>query len=134
MNFLVTNASLSMFEVGNTIDWSGFGFNVKAVAAYMMQGFQQGDGDRLVSILPIEDEAILRERLGEVVGTTDTFGNYFKIVSEAEAFAERDRLKVANDLAEEVCRNTPTDDDIFKAQQLKLLTEINMKLGGGANV
>ncbi|MEG1204985.1 MAG: hypothetical protein RSD74_00965 [Angelakisella sp.] len=133
MNYFITNEPLSILEEAERINWTGFGFSVQEVSKAVGKGFQQQDGERTVSILPIANEALLQERLGTLPKTTED-GGYYRIITEAEAIAERDRLKAANDLAEEVRRNTPTDDDIFKAQQLKLLTEINMKLGttGGA--
>ncbi|MEG0854332.1 MAG: hypothetical protein RSF82_10695 [Angelakisella sp.] len=134
MNYFITNMPLAMFEEHGRINWEGFGFSAVELSKAVNQGFQQNDGTKTVSILPIADEALLRERMGVQLDVIQEDGDYCRIITEAEAMAERDRLKAINDAIAVEKANTPTDDDIFRAQQLKLLTEINMKLGGGANV
>lgn len=129
MNYFTTSASLMLLDEGGQINWTGWGFDVHQVGQAISKGYQQQDGEKLISMLPIADEELLRERLGELADSEDELG-YYRIVPEAEAVAERDRLKAINDAADEVRKNTPTDDDIYKAQQLLLLTQIAVKLGG----
>lgn len=133
MRYFWTTAPLSIMEEAERINWTGWGFNVAEVSRAVALGYQQQDGNELVSILPIADEELLREKLGARADSEDELGCY-RIVEEAQATAERDRLKAINMAAEELRRNTPTDEDIFRAQQLKLLTQINIKLGGTQNV
>lgn len=134
MNYFVTNKPITILEEAGRINWTGFGFSVNEVSRAVSQGFQQQDGEQFISILPINDEELLRRRMGAALNETDSEGGYCRIIPQEEAVETRDRLKAVNDALAEVRANTPTDDDIFKAQQLKLLSEINMKLGGIQNV
>lgn len=134
MKYFLTNAPLSIFERGNRIVWEDFGFNPTDIGNAVRAGFQQQSGIDIVSILPIENEAILKEMLGDLIGTTDSFGFSYSIISEEDAIAERNRLQAINEAEVERQRNTPTDEDIFRAQQLLLLTQISLKLGGEKNV
>lgn len=133
MNYFVTNAPITFMETSGQIDWVGWGFNAQQISRAVSQGFQQAEGNAIVSIFPIHNQETLANRLDEAENILDS-SCYYRMVDESTAIAERDRLKAINDAAEELRKNTPTDEDIFKAQQLLLLTDISLKLGGATNV
>ena len=134
MNYFVTNASLMVLEEAGVIDWQGYGFDPRQVSRAVSNGCQQMDNGKLVSMLPIADEELLRTKLADYLECgEDSFG-YYRILPEAEAMALRDSLKAVNDAEAARLANIPSDEDTYRAQQLLLLTEISNKLGGASNV
>lgn len=132
--YLKTNAPLSFMEAGNGLDWVGWGFLPQQVAAAVQNGFQQTNVEgRVMSILPIANVELLKSRLSELP-EFERQEYIFEILDESEAISLRDEYQTAAAAEAERQRNTPTDEDIFRAQQLLLLTQISLKLGGEGNV
>lgn len=130
--FYTTEPLMYVFGPGE-FRFSSFGMEDRQVALAVQDGFQQPgeDGKGVVSILPISDEKLFGSKLGHLL---EQANDTYKVLSEAEAIAERDRLKQLAQAREEVEKNIPTEEDIYKAQQLLVLSEINNKLGGLAHV
>lgn len=130
--FYTTQPLMYVFGPGQ-FTFSSFGMEDRQVALAVQDGFQQPgeDGNGIVSILPITDEELFRSRLGHLLEEGSAM---YKLLSEAEAIAERDRLKGLEEERQAALQSAPSDEDIYKAQQLLLLAEINNKLGGIASV
>lgn len=130
--FYTTQPLMYVFGPGQ-FTFGSFGMEDRLVALAVQEGFQQPgeDGNGIVSILPITDEGLFRSRLGHLLEEGSTT---YKLLTEAEAIGERDRLKGLAEERQAAEESLPSDEDIYKAQQLLLLAEINNKLGGIAGV
>lgn len=118
---------LDFFFGEGGIDWVGHGFSIPLIREAVKAGFQwTNDNDDLVSLFPISDEITFNTAFGPFL---ENYPIMCRCVTEEEAVAERDAHKAAADAAAEEAANTPSQEDIYKAQQLLLLTEISNKLG-----
>lgn len=84
----------------------------------------------IVTIFPVSDMELLQQTVQNHQYVLDA-GYYFEVISEEQAISLRDTLKAANDEAERQNALTPTDEDLYRASVLKLLTEIKMSGQGG---
>lgn len=120
---------LDFFFGTGVIDWEGHGFFIPLIREAIKAGFQwTNDNGDIVSLFPVSDEITFNTVFGPLL---ENYPIMCRCVTEEEAISERDVHKAAADAAAEEAANTPSQDDIYKAQQLLLLTEISNKLGDG---
>ena len=132
MTYFKTNAPLaSLLFGGGKPAWDTCGLSAVMVAKAVREGFQQRDSDgNIVTIFPVSDMELLQQTVQNHQYVLDA-GYYFEVISEEQAISLRDTLKAANDEAERQNALTPTDEDLYRASVLKLLTEIKMSGQGG---
>lgn len=120
---------LDFFFGSGSIDWEGAGFSIPLIKEAVKGGFQWSDENgNLISLFPISDMIRFNSYFSDALANLPQMCH---TVSEDEAVAERDAHKVVADAEAEAARNTPSEEDVYKAQQLLLLTEICNKLGDG---
>lgn len=135
MKYFYTNAPLSAsLDLSIEEDYEKNGLNKRDIILAMAAGFQQMDGDKVVTLLPISDEAMFMEAVKDSLGNDGKYGYIFQVVEEAQAISIRDKLIEANKQTSLVeSPKTPTDEDLYRASVLKLLTEIKVVQQGGEN-
>ncbi|WP_071431828.1 hypothetical protein [Angelakisella massiliensis] len=129
MKYLYTNVQLGdLLAVNGKIIWETNGFSVTQVRKRTTQGYVR-DGS-FVSLLPAADEGTLSAALSE---KTLEEGEFARIIDEAEAAPIREEILAVRKEEEEAAALTPTDEDLYRASVLKLLTELKMNQQGGAS-
>ena len=129
MKYLYTNVQLGdLLEVNGIIHWEQLGFSVKNVRGKQLQG--EDSSGNFISLLPVEDEDCL---MGHLAGVQLESAEFAQIIDEAEADPIREDILAVRQAAQESAALTPTDDDLYRASVLKLLTEIKMNEQGGAS-
>lgn len=132
MNYLYTNeqlGSLLIMPSGAPIDWAYFGSSITAMSKAVSKGFQQPDGDDMISFMPIVNEEAFYAALGDKLrDEPDEEGLFARVVTEEFAVAERDRLKAINEAkAAEAAKRAPMSD----SEKLDLLIEAQADMIGG---
>lgn len=118
---------LDFFFGNGGIDWESHGFSIPLIREAVKAGFQwTNENSELVSLFPVSDEIAFNSAFGPFL---EKYPVMCRCVNEDDAVAERDAHKTAADAEAEEAANTPSQEDIYKAQQLLLLTEISNKLG-----
>lgn len=130
-NWVQFKGDLDFFFGNGSIDWEGAGFSIPLIREAVKAGFQWTDeNSELISLFPITDMIAFNSYFAEFL---TKYPAMCSIVTEDAVVAARDAHKVIADAEAEVAANTPSQEDIYKAQQLLLLTEISNKLGAGDN-
>lgn len=134
MKYFYTNAPLNASLVlDNEDDYEQNGLKKQDIILAIAAGFQQMDADKVVTLLPISNEERFREVVKDSLANDGKYGYIFQIIEEAKAVEIRDALiEVNKNLSSSEETKIPTDEDLYRASVLKLLTEI--KMGGGTNV
>ena len=148
LNWLYIEGNLGMV-FGNQsggVNWEGYGFSVAGVGWAVANGYQKtNENGVMVSLFPIEDEEIFRQSVGvfldqlaQLRSQVDASAlppwqqipgdQQIRVVTQEECDAIHARLVALEAARQEEEALTPTEEDIYKAQQLLLLTEINNKL------
>ena len=84
------------------IDWARCGFDKKAVARAVQEGFQGWEtNERYISLLPIANETKFDNELGALVAQPGTDEVFNKKVTEAQALQIKATLKAHPDPIEE---------------------------------
>lgn len=127
MKYFYTNCQLAdLFDGGNGINWEAVGFSAAAIRKDCTQG--NDSLGQFVSLLPVADEEILTACLsGKYLGE----GEFTRIIDETEAAPIKTDILAVRQAQEEAAALTPTDEDLYRASVLKLLTEIKMSGQGG---
>ena len=124
MKYLYTNAQLGdLLEVNGRIHWEENGFSIPQIRKYQVQG-TDGSGN-FISLLPVKDEGVLSTVLTEK--TLDS-GEFARVIDEAEATTIREEILAVRQAEQEAAALTPTDEDLYRASVLKLLTELKMNV------
>ena len=129
MKYLYTNVQLGdLLEVNGRIHWEQLGFSVKNVRGKQIQG-EDSEG-RFISLLPVENEEALMGKIANVQLETAEFA---QIIDETQAQSIKGDILAVRQAAREAAALTPTDEDLYRASVLKLLTELKMNVQGGAS-
>ncbi len=129
MKYLYTNVQLGdLFETNGTICWENFGFSVPQIRKYHLQG--QDSSGTFISLLPVAEEEALAAVLTEKALEE---GEFARIIEETEAAPIKEDILAVRQAQEEAAALTPTDEDLYRASVLKLLTEIKMNGQGGTD-
>ena len=124
MKYLYTNVQLGdLLEVNGRIHWEQLGFSVKNVRSKQIQG-EDNEG-RFISLLPVENEEALMGKIANVQLETSEFA---QIIDETQAQAIKGDILAVRQAAREAAALTPTDEDLYRASVLKLLTELKMNV------
>ena len=127
MKYLYTNVQLGdLLEVNGKIHWEQLGFSIKNVRSKQMQG-EDSEG-RFISLLPVDNEAVLAEHIAGAALESEEFA---RIIGEEEAEPVRADILAVRQAAKEAAALTPTDEDLYRASVLKLLTEMKVNQQGG---
>ena len=127
MKYLYTNVQLGdLLEVNGRIHWEQLGFSVKNVRGKQIQG-EDSEG-RFISLLPVENEEALMGKIANVQLETAEFA---QIIDETQAQSIKGDILAVRQAAREAAALTPTDEDLYRASVLKLLTELKMNVQGG---
>lgn len=127
MKYLYTNMQLGDLLTSNgKILWATHGFSVPQVRKHTTQG-ETRDGS-FISLLPVADESVLSATLAE---KSFESGEFARIIGEAEAAPIREEIMAVRQEKEEAAALTPTDEDLYRASVLKLLTELKVNQQGG---
>ena len=127
MKYLYTNAQLGdLLEVNGRIHWEENGFSIPQIRKYQVQG-TDGSGN-FISLLPVKDEGVLSTVLTEK--TLDS-GEFARVIDEAEATTIWEEILAVRQAEQEAAALTPTDEDLYRASVLKLLTELKVNQQGG---
>lgn len=131
VNWVQFKGDLDFFFGSGNIDWEGAGFSIPLIREAVKAGFQWTDeNNELISLFPITDMIKFNSYFAEFLVS---YPAMCSLVAEDDAVAARDAHKIIADAEAEAAANTPSQEDIYKAQQLLLLTEISNKLGAGDN-
>lgn len=129
MKYLYTNAQLGdLLEVNGIIHWEQLGFSIKSVRSRQIQG--EDSSGNFISLLPVENEAVLAEH---IAGVQLEPSEFVRIVEEEEYETVKADILAVRQAQEEAAALTPTDEDLYRASVLKLLTEIKMNGQGGTD-
>lgn len=127
MKYLYTNAQLGdLLSVNGIIHWEQLGFSVKNVRGKQIQG--EDSSGSFISLLPVDNEAVLAEHIAGVALESEEFA---RIIGEEEAEPVRADILAVRQAAKEAAALTPTDEDLYRASVLKLLTEMKVNQQGG---
>lgn len=132
MNYFYTNAPLDgVVPVNKDEELENTGLRKKDIILAIDLGFQQIYEGKVITLLPIYNEVrfndFIKDRLLE-----DGKFYIFKIVTEEQAIKIRDEIIEKNKEKEIEIIKSPSENDLYRATIIKLLTEI--KLGGNRNV
>ena len=128
MKYFYTNCQLGdLFDGGNGINWQAAGFSAAAIRKDCTQG--PDSSGQFISLLPVADEETLTACLS---GKALAEGEFAQIISETAAAPIKADILAARQAAREAAALTPTDEDLYRASVIKLLTEIKMNGEGGA--
>lgn len=132
MNYFYTNAPLDgVVPVNKDEELENAGLRKKDIILAIDSGFQQVYEGKVITLLPIYNEVrfndFIKDRLLE-----DGKFYIFKIVTEEQAIKIRDEIIEKNKEKEIEIIKSPSENDLYRATIIKLLTEI--KLGGNGNV
>jgi len=84
------------------IDWEKCGFDKKAVARAVQEGFQGWEtNERYISLLPIADIGKFNAELGAIIAKDDTDEVFNKKITEAQALQIKATLKKHPDPVQE---------------------------------
>ena len=129
MKYLYTNIQLGdLLEVNGIIHWEQLGFSIKSVRSRQIQG--EDSSGNFISLLPVENEAVLAEHIARVQLEPPEF---VRIVGDEEYETVKADILAVRQVREEAAALTPTDEDLYRASVLKLLTEIKMNGQGGTD-
>ncbi|WP_274952620.1 hypothetical protein [Angelakisella massiliensis] len=129
MKYLYTNIQLGdLLEVNGIIHWEQLGFSIKSVRSRQIQG--EDSSGNFISLLPVENEAVLAEHIARVQLEPSEF---VRIVGDEEYETVKADILAVRQVREEAAALTPTDEDLYRASVLKLLTEIKMNGQGGTD-
>lgn len=129
MKYLYTNIQLGdLLEVNGIIHWEQLGFSIKSVRSRQIQG--EDSNGNFISLLPVENEAVLAEH---IAGVQLESGEFVRIVGDEEYETVKADILAVRQVREEAAALTPTDEDLYRASVLKLLTEIKMNGQGGTD-
>ena len=127
MKYLYTNIQLGdLLEVNGIIHWEQLGFSIKSVRSRQIQG--EDSSGNFISLLPVENEAVLAEHIAEVQLEPSEF---VRIVGDEEYETVKADILAVRQVREEAAALTPTDEDLYRASVLKLLTELKVNQQGG---
>lgn len=129
MKYLYTNIQLGdLLEVNGIIHWEQLGFSIKSVRSRQIQG--EDSSGNFISLLPVENEAVLAEH---IAGVQLEPSEFVRIVGDEEYETVKADILAVRQVREEAAALTPTDEDLYRASVLKLLTEIKMNGQGGTD-
>ena len=129
MKYLYTNVQLGdLLEVNGIIHWEQLGFSIKSVRSRQIQG--EDSSGNFISLLPVENEAVLAEH---IAGVQLEPSEFVRIVGDEEYETVKADILAVRQVREEAAALTPTDEDLYRASVLKLLTEIKMNGQGGTD-
>ena len=129
MKYLYTNIQLrDLLEVNGIIHWEQLGFSIKSVRSRQIQG--EDSNGNFISLLPVENEAVLAEH---IAGVQLESGEFVRIVGDEEYETVKADILAVRQVREGAAALTPTDEDLYRASVLKLLTEIKMNGQGGTD-
>ena len=129
MKYLYTNIQLGdLLEVNGIIHWEQLGFSIKSVRSRQIQG--EDSSGNFISLLPVENEAVLAEH---IAGIQLEPSEFVRIVGDEEYETVKADILAVRQVREEAAALTPTDEDLYRASVLKLLTEIKMNGQGGTD-
>lgn len=141
MNFKWFYCEGDMPEILTWIGWEGCGFSRAAVAWAVANSYQLNNEEgALVSMFPIEDEVLFSQTVGAYLAQLEQFRSQtntstlapwqklpdgqMRIVTQEECDAIHTRLLALEEQRQAETANIPTEEDIYKAEQLLLLTEL----------
>lgn len=128
MKYLYTNIQLGdLLAENGKILWETHGFSVAQVRKHSVQG--EVKNGQFISLLPVSDESLLSAALSE---KTMEDGEFAKIIDEGEEAPIQEEIMAVRQEKEDTAALTPTDEDLYRASVLKLLTEMKMNQHGGA--
>lgn len=124
-----------------SIGWEGCGFSMEGIAWVVANGYQlNNENGVLVSMFPIEDEVLFDQTLGAYLTQLEQFRNQtdpdtmapwqmppdgqMRIITQEECDTIHTRLLALEAKRQEEMAAVPTEEDIYKAEQLLLLTEL----------
>lgn len=131
-----------LYIEGNLPDWlspayEAIGFTQEGIAWAVQQKYQLPDANKvMVSMFPIEDMELFSETVGQLLArqstaTEDTTlppwrqsSGVYRVITQEECDAIHARLLALDARRREETAATPTEEDVFRAEQLLLLTEL----------
>ena len=127
MKYLYTNIQLGdLLEVNGIIHWEQLGFSIKSVRSRQIQG--EDSSGNFISLLPVENEAVLAEH---IAGVQLEPSEFVRIVDDEEYETVKADILAVRQTQKEAAALTPTDEDLYRASVLKLLTELKVNQQGG---
>lgn len=127
MKYLYTNIQLGdLLEVNGIIHWEQQGFSIKSVRSRQIQG--EDSSGNFISLLPVENEAVLAEH---IAGVQLEPSEFVRIVGDEEYETVKADILAVRQAQKEAAALTPTDEDLYRASVLKLLTELKVNQQGG---
>ena len=115
-----------LLATGGRINWEVRGFSTSAIRKNAIQG--KNNKGEFISLLPVENEAVLTEHIAGVQMESEEFA---QIIDETEAASIKADILAVRQAQEEAAALTPTDEDLYRASVLKLLTEMKVNQQGG---
>lgn len=143
-NWFYNEGDLTMLcDSSGAINCENFGFTTDGVRWAVANGYQKADENGImISMFPIEDEDRFRATLGEFINQvaqisaqTDTATiapwhiaagtQNCRVVTQEECDTIHTRLLALDKARQEEAASIPSEEAVYKAQQLLLLTEIS---------
>lgn len=123
------------------IGWDGCGFSRAGVAWSVANSYQLNNKDGvMVSLFPIEDEASFSQTIGAYIAQLDQLRSRTKpstlapwqrfpdgrmrVITQEECDTIHAQLLALEEQRQAEITNVPTEEDVYRAEQLLLLTEI----------
>lgn len=106
----------------SSIDWEGFGFTIPGIRWAVANQYQLPNADgTMISLFPIENEALFNERLGTVFSGKST---KYRIVNQAECDTIHAELVALSEQQAAKQARMASEEETAQSEQLLLLTEI----------
>lgn len=130
-NFLLATNNLDILFDGNFSSWEAFGMKTAEIAKAVQLGYQFSfNSGKMVTIFPISN---LSQFYNMCSTALNDYPSEYKVISRDDAIMA---LEIASQEAEaeaaaleEEHRKQVTDEDVYRAQELLLLTKIANRLG-----
>jgi hypothetical protein len=140
-NWFYCEGDLTPLVSGGQIPWEAYGFSSAGVTWAVANRYQLPNGDGVtVSMFPIENEVLFHQTVGQLITQVKQARSRqdestapwlripenipYRVITQEECDTIHAQLLAEAQAREAEAANVPTEDDIYKAQQLLLLTEL----------
>jgi len=127
------------------INWDAYGFTVPAIRWAVANGYQKpNENGTMISMFPIENKELFDKTLGAVIAQLDqantidtsapwrqvSTNGHYRVITQEECDTIHANLVALEKSNQEEAALTPSDDEVYRAQQLLFLAKINNNLEG----
>ena len=140
-NWFYCEGNLTPLMSGGQIPWEAYGFRSAGITWAVANRYQLPNADGVtISMFPIENEELFEQTVGQLIAQVGQARSRqdestapwlripenipYRVISQEECDTIHAQLLAEAQARETEAANIPTEDDIYKAQELLLFTEL----------